>query len=98
MSKDKHTFNLPLPPDKINQISKPRYNLQSRYTVACAFLNQQTGELEEYPALIKGPDKQIWHNAYRIVHTDRYVHLKIRKGIPGLKQAGQIANKNWLST
>ena len=28
-----------------------------------------------------------------LVHTDGYVYIKIRKGMPGLKQAGQIANE-----
>ena len=62
---DKHTPNLALPPDEVDQISEPWYNLRPRYSVACAVLNQQTGALEEYPALMRGPNRKVWHNTYR---------------------------------
>ena len=39
------------------------------------------------------PDDAIAH--YQLngrVHSDRYVYVEIRKGMPGLKQAGRITN------
>ena len=39
------------------------YNLRKR-PQACAVVNSQTGKLEEYGALAKGPDKDIWEKAY----------------------------------
>ena len=53
------------PPDDIpDPHLTPRYNLRSRYAVACAVLNLETGDMEEYPALIRGKDKDTWFNAY----------------------------------
>ena len=40
------------PDDTPDPTTTPRYNLCSRYAVACAVLNLDTGHMEEYPALI----------------------------------------------
>ena len=40
-----------------------RYNLRKRQ-LAYAVMNKETGKLEEYSALVKGPDKEIWEKAY----------------------------------
>ena len=47
--------------DKTNQ---PRYNLRSHAPVACAVTNEATGALEGYTRLLRGPDRDTWHNAY----------------------------------
>ena len=40
------------------------------------------------------PDDVINHyNLNDLAHDDGYVYIEIRKGMPGLKQAGRIANK-----
>ena len=55
---------LSLPDDTPDPPATPRYNLRSRYAVACAVLNEESGALEEYPALIRGKNKDVWYNAY----------------------------------
>ena len=55
---------LSLHDDAPDPITTPRYNLRSRYAVACAVLNLDTGNMEEYPALIRGKDKDVWLKAY----------------------------------
>ena len=40
------------------------YNLRSRNQYACAVTNEKTGKLEEYGALVKGPNKRTWKRAY----------------------------------
>ena len=41
-----------------------QYNLRSRQQHACAVINKDTGKLEEYSALAKGSDKELWIRAY----------------------------------
>ena len=52
-------------PYENNEIDPPThgYNLRKR-PQACAVMNEKTGKLEEYGALVKGPDKEIWERAY----------------------------------
>ena len=50
-------------------IMTPRYNLCAHHqpattAIVLLVLNQQTGNLEEYHALMKGDDKEIWYKAY----------------------------------
>ena len=71
---------LPIPPDVPDPIIIPRYNLRSRYSVACTVLNESTGKLEEYPALIKGKDKEVWYHAYG---NDLCL---LAQGMPGLPE------------
>ena len=68
---------LSLPDDTPDPTTTPRYNLRSRYAVACAVLNLDTGDMEEYPALIRGKDKKVWFNAYR---NDL---CRLAQGMPG---------------
>ena len=41
-----------------------QYNLRSRRQFAGAVVNEKTGKLEEYSALIKGPDRAVWERSY----------------------------------
>ena len=52
-------------PYNANELSRPthEYNLRKR-PQACAVLNESTGKLEEYGALMKGPFKPLWERAY----------------------------------
>ena len=85
------------PDDEINDdlvmmhdpISTPRYNLRSsnKKTTqqhALAVLNQTTGSLENYPALIKGKDKATWANAYG---NDL---CRLAQGMPGRKHGTDV--------
>ena len=41
-----------------------KYNLRPRQQYACAVVNADTGKLEEYGALVKGDNKNVWITAY----------------------------------
>ena len=53
---------IPYNEDELSRTTHP-YNLRKR-PQACAVLNADTGKLEEYGALMKGPFKSLWERAY----------------------------------
>ena len=70
-------------------IVTPRYNLRARHqpattAIALLVLNQHSGNLEEYPALTKGDDKEIWYEAYG---NDL---CRLAQGMPGRKHRTDV--------
>ena len=66
---DDDPVTAPVPNIEIpDEVETPRYNLRStrpRSTpIACAVVNEETGVPEEYPALIRGKDQEIWKSSY----------------------------------
>ena len=54
---------VPYEPHEVSEV-RHNYNLRSSRKYACAVTNEKTGKLEEYGALVKGPNKHTWTKAY----------------------------------
>ena len=83
---DKNEDEFPYIPDPV---ITSRYNLRSKHqtatnALALAVLNQHTRALEEYPALIKGQDKETWYEAYG---NDL---CRLAQGMPGRRHGTDV--------
>ena len=88
------TYPDPPAPQRYNLLSRlnqacsiqSRYSLASSY-LALAVLNKTTGDLEEYPALMRRPEKDTWFEAYG---NDLY---RLAQGMPGQKYGTDVGTE-----